>query len=419
MVNLNRKYYPLTKTKKGKSILITLDSKTKKNLSKAQNKEIDARLNTTYIPKHLHNIYIAKSPKNKVQIIGQDDNERMQYFYNKSYADKSESRKYKSLSDLGKVIYTLEKDNSRDIKLLYKQLKKDKSYILKKQDAMNLVLYFLLYHHNRIGSKQYLEQYGSTGISTLKCSHFNINGNVCHIKFKGKKNVLNNSYIQFMGNDNISRINDTLPSLDNNNNNNNHNNHNNHNNIHSRISQTNSTDIHSYMLQIVKLLKSRKSANDFIFDYEFENPISNTKGTSIISTTDFKDYYQSKYNVEITPKMFRTWFANYYLIYYINTLSNNILSEIKKAKTKTDSRNIISKYRNGVLQYVSTNLNNTPAICKKKYINNKFLEEIFNNLRYQTSKINKSISGSNNTNNNKSYPITRKKIHNYIIKNLL
>jgi DNA topoisomerase IB len=409
MVNLNYKFYPLTKKKKGKTVLLELDNKSKKLLTNAKTIELTKRLSNTYVPKHLHNIYIAKSPNNKVQIIGQDDDNRYQYFYNKEYSNKSESRKYKSLANLGNVILKLENDNFNNIKKIYNTLKQKTNYTLNKSDALELVLYFLLYHHIRIGSKQYLDKYGSTGISTLKCKHFKfINNTTCHIKFIGKKNIENNSYIQYMGNDNLNNIKNILRN----------NNANNANNITRNMNVKLSApaiDIHRYVLNIIKMLKKNKSDNDFIFDYNYKNTITDTEGTSLVSTSDFKDYYKDKYNVEITPKMFRTWFANYYVIYYINLVANMILSELKIINSKSELTKLKNIHKNKLLTYASNNLNNTVGICKKKYINNQFLDTLFNNknnFNLQINKINKSI-------NNNSYATTRTNIHKYIIKHLL
>jgi DNA topoisomerase IB len=423
MVNLNYKFYPLTKKKQGKTVLLELDNKAKRLLTHTKKIELEKRLSNTYVPKHLHNIYIAKSPNNKVQIIGQDDDNRYQYFYNKAYSNKSESRKYKSLSNLGNVILKLENDNFNNIKKLYNTLKQQSNYTLNKSDALELVLYFLLYHHIRIGSKQYLDKYGSTGISTLKCKHFKfINNTTCHIKFIGKKNIENNSYIQHMGNDNLNNIKTILLKNNTNNNtnttNNNTNNTNNTNNINNNMNVKLSApaiDIHRYVLNIIKMLKKNKSDNDFIFDYNYKNTITDTDGTSLVSTSDFKDYYKDKYNVEITPKMFRTWFANYYVIYYINIIADMLLSELKVINSKSELNKLKSIHKNKLLTYASNNLNNTVAICKKKYINNQFLDTLFNNknnFNLQINKINKSI-------NNNSYNTTRTNIHKYIIKHLL
>lgn len=409
MVNLNYKFYPLTKKKQGKTVLLELDNKAKRLLTNAKTIELTKRLSNTYVPKHLHNIHIAKSPNNKVQIIGQDDDNRYQYFYNKSYSNKSESRKYKSLANLGNVILKLENDNFNNIKKLYNTLKQQNTYTLNKSDALELVLYFLLYHHIRIGSKQYLDKYGSTGISTLKCKHFKfINNTTCHIKFIGKKNIENNSYIQHMGNDNLNNIKTILSN----------NNTNNTNNITNPINVKLSApdiDIHRYVLNIIKMLKKNKSDNDFIFDYNYKNTITDNDGTSLVSSSDFKDYYKDKYNVEITPKMFRTWFANYYVIYYLNLVANTLLSELKNINSKSELNKLKSIHKHKLLTYASNNLNNTVGICKKKYINNQFLDTLFNNknkFNLQINKINKSI-------NNNSYTTTRTNIHKYIIKHLL
>ena len=428
-INLDKKTHKIKKVNKnGKletvnNVLFTISNKTKKNLNKEKLKEINNRIATTYIPKHLNNIQIAESPHNRVQIIGQDDKGRQQYFYAKEYNNKSESRKYKALKNLSLIIQNLEKENVKKCLTIYKKLIKNKHYELTKQETIELINYFLLYHHIRIGNKQYLDKYNSTGISTLKKNHFkfynnnhsnnkHINQNVekCIIKFKGKKGVINNCIITYKGNDNMTyNVN-----LNNNSNNNNNDNGKNKVNIKQNelinLKDIHNKDIHYYLYKIFSILSSRKAKNEFMFDYTYHNPITNSHGRSIIDTNDYKNYFLDKYKIDITPKMFRTWFANYYLINYFVLNNSQILIDHKSCKKKSDKKKYQSRLKNDIIQQISNNLNNTPEICKSKYINHKFLCKVLSRLEYYCKKC--------STLKNNNHLLQRRNIHKFLIKEI-
>jgi DNA topoisomerase IB len=422
---MKKKFIPLNKKTqkvKGKDntiiekVIFGLSPKTKKAIHKDKLSEIQSRIKSTYIPKHLNNIQIAESPKNRVQIIGQDDKGRQQYFYAKEYADKSENRKYKNLKNLSLIIHKLETENTRKIISIYKKLKSNPKYKPTKQEMIELINYFLIYHHIRIGSKQYLDKYGSTGISTLKKQHFKFikdkSGNeYCIVSFKGKKGVINNCRIEYRGNDNmnynannngVGNNNDGLGNNDDVDNNDRIDN--------NTLSQQQKKDIHYFIIKVIKALNEQKTKKEFTLDYTYKNPITNSYGHSIIDTTDYKNYFLDKYRIEITPKMFRTWFANYYLVNYLVLNNQNILTDIKQCKTKGQRKAYVSKLKADIIEQISSNLNNTPAICKKKYINNKFLGDVVNRVEYYCKKC--ALLRSNN------HIKQRRNIHTFLINQI-
>ena len=123
-----------------------------------------------------------------------------------------------------------------------------------------------------------------------------------------------------------------------------------------------------------------------------------------------KNYFLDKYRIEITPKMFRTWFANYYLVNYLVLNNKNILTDIKQCKTKGEHKTYVSKLKGDIIKQISSNLNNTPAICKKKYINNKFLGDVLNRVEYYCKKC--SLLHTNN------HIKQRRNIHTFLINQI-
>lgn len=374
-----RKFIPLEKTIKNNKCKYLSKGK------KLTQKNTD-RLNKLYIPPAYHNLLLAKSPNNKIQIIGEDSCGRKQYIYNPSHVQKVEKRKYDKLQQLLPIITQIENDNQCAITNIYQSITntnvlqkvKAKSYLdtktdlcqkenntqiielnygLTKNELIQIVIFLLITTNLRIGCMKYYKLYNSYGLTTIQPEHLLLNNtkNTCQLKFIGKKGV-----------ENIGNINDT------------------------KI-----INILQHMVKRVKYLQKQFPNAKHLFQYVYYNPISNTHNLAIISSNDVMTYFENNYNTVITPKMFRTWYANYHMINYLKDLEtdidkNNNLQELKKAKGK--KLNIFLKREIPI--YVSQKLNNTPTVCKKKYMNNILFNNIVNNPNYYLRK----IKNENNTN---------------------
>ena len=133
---------------------------------------------------------------------------------------------------------------------------------------------------------------------------------------------------------------------------------------------------------------SNKNNIKYLFSYKKEDENNNVIENRLINSDMVQDYFDNKYKLKITPKMFRTWFANFYMLKYLSSLDSNIIKTIKK--------NELSKKLNIYLPiYVSYKLNNTPSICRKKYINNKLLKNIINNPKYYITKCKSCLTDEN------------------------
>jgi len=100
-------------------------------------------------------------------------------------------------------------------------------------------------------------------------------------------------------------------------------------------------------------------------------------GIALLTSEDIQDFFKSAYKTKqspdgiyVTPKMFRTWYANYHLLEYLQGLAKD--PEVKSMTAKQVGR----KIKQEVGDFVSRHLNNTPAICKKNYINNRLLQSV-------------------------------------------
>ena len=330
------------KTKKNKLTQKAKESKaiTKKKIfhlvdnKVATDKTLVNRLESIYIPPAYNNIIVAKSATNKIQAIGTDDRGRRQYVYNRKYTQKRNDRKYDFIVPLGKQIIQIERDNDKMLKDLHK-----KSYDTWSlpNDYIPIIIYMLRTYHFRIGNEKYAIENSSYGITTLKKEHikFDPSGKKIIIEFIGKKGVLN-------------KFNDDNPII---------------------------IDILKILCENAKNKDVDKdadkdadnNANGYLFKYMHNG------NKQFITPEHIHSFFQEKYNAEITPKMFRTWYGNYHMLEHMHSLFKE--GKLKKKMSKGEINKIIT----GCGEYVSSKLNNTPTVSKQSYIDNKILDLVKKN----------------------------------------
>jgi len=327
-----RKFIPIKRTRKTSKVFLHTGT------SKILRGELKARLDHLYIPPAYNNVYLAKSPSSKVQVIGEDVAGRKQYIYHVRHKAGLERRKYSDLAELGEYISQIEADNNLALAKLTSGQISDS--ILTKDQLIQIMIYMLRTYHFRIGNRVYAEKYGSHGLSTLTARHFKKAPNQVTIDFIGKKGVRNTTKeVTPMGLRIIARL-----------------------------------LAHNKGME----LSHGKKQAEFIYSYESQPPIVGDKlGVALLTSEDIQDFFKSAYRTKtspegiyVTPKMFRTWYANYHLLEYLQGLAKD--PEVKSMTAKQIGR----KIKGEVGEFVSRHLNNTPAICKKNYINNRLLSAI-------------------------------------------
>lgn len=362
---------------KGKPVITTTgytDNKTGRRL----NRQTQKRLDSFYIPPAYNNdnILIAKSANNKVQVICEDVAGRRQYIYHPKYLAGKEKRKYNKLTALAKYAYRIERDTRATIMRLANKCgnsNKSLKQSFDKDTLIQIVLYMLLTYHFRIGCREYEKEYGSTGISTLRPQHIRFstesnNGSaIAKFRFKGKKGVVNHC-----------------------------------------------TDTWEPAIKVIQCLirkhipavKSEVDGDmdDYLFSYVYTNPITDRKGISVITSQDVACYLVARYGKDaiISPKMFRTWYANYHMLDYLRNNfpsdtsikirqwiadNNSINGATAKVGATTKVEPVSEKKQEAWLKkeipkYVSQHLNNTPTVCKSDYINNKLFQDVIKRPEY-------------------------------------
>jgi len=277
------------------------------------------RLHKLYIPPAYTNVIIAKSPNYKIQAIGVDVKGRKQYIYHPNFIKSQLSKKYDDIVCLGDKIINMEKDIKNKLQNIC-----DKGTIIDTpNDLFPIIINMLLKYHFRIGNQKYENDNNSYGITTLCNKHIKFGtGNNFTIEFIGKKGVEN-------------RINDN--------------------------------DI--LMANALRILQRESADNEHLFCYQRDGK------NSIITPEQVKTYLNNTYKTHITPKMFRTWYANYHLLSYLKDINKNRPDLIGHKMTKKQINTLVKNSS----KYVSDKLNNTPTISKKSYINPLILNKVLVN----------------------------------------
>jgi len=376
-----RKFIPLERTIKNNKCKFL-------SQGKKLTKKHEERLQNLYIPPAYQNLLFAKSPNNKVQVIGEDVSGRKQYIYNSNHTQNGEKRKYLKLQPLIPIIQQIEIDTQCQINNIYQSItissinSKINSTLstlptpdrnnnscnannttqiielnsgLTKTELIQIIIYLLIKTNLRIGCMKYCKLYNSYGLTTIQPQHLNFGNkqSSCQLKFIGKKGVENTT------------------SLD----------------------DTKIITILHYMTKRVKNLQKHFPDANHLFQYIYYNPIANTHNLAIISSQDVMAFFENHYNTVITPKMFRTWYANYHMLNYLKELQNGNMDNNQSKifqELKESNGNKINKYlKKEIPIYVSQKLNNTPNVCKNKYMNNLLFNNIVENPNYYLKKINK------------------------------
>lgn len=106
--------------------------------------------------------------------------------------------------------------------------------------------------------------------------------------------------------------------------------------------------------EMLKLSKD-KAKDDFIFSYQDANEIK------IITAIDVNNWLK-EYNPDFTTKFFRTFSVNDMLIDFLKQTDPTKLTQNQRKKKIVE-----------LIKDISCSINNTPAICKKSYINNELI----------------------------------------------
>lgn len=272
---------------------------------KIKDKKTLEYLNNLKIPPMYHDVSIFYIKNPKILFQGYDNAGRLQQIYSPAHCKAACKKKFQSLINFGKVLPKIYADCNK--------------YMLAPKPTKNKIIAIIIkiisLCYFRIGNAKYVKLYNHYGVSTIKKEHVHVMPNKIHIKFIGKKGVLNECILQ-----------------------------------------------DNKIINAIKSLLNGKSKNDFIFSY-VEN-----KQENLITAVEINNWLR-QYDEDLTTKMFRNYDANILLLEHLRKehssqdLSPDQLPLPKRKKVISNAMKIVSSY-----------INNTPAICKKAYINPELIE---------------------------------------------
>ena len=137
------------------------------------------RIHSLVLPPAWKSVWISIKANGYLQATGFDVAGRKQYRYHSKWIKRRSAHKYYRLLDFGKALPQARKRIKKDLQ----------RRSLDEQKVLAICVDLLQKTLLRVGAKDYLQKYGSIGLSTLKDKHVKIRGNSLNLSFIGKKGV--------------------------------------------------------------------------------------------------------------------------------------------------------------------------------------------------------------------------------------
>ncbi|MBP4142675.1 DNA topoisomerase IB [Flavobacterium sp. P4023] len=139
-----------------------------------------SRFRRLIIPPMWSDVYICKWDDGHIQAIGRDAKGRKQYIYHTTFEKAKQEEKFAKMKSFGKALTKFRKKVLEDIAI--KEWTKDK--------ILALIILLLDETGIRIGNKQYANQNGTFGLTTLRRKHITFDKNHVVFEYKGKSNQM-------------------------------------------------------------------------------------------------------------------------------------------------------------------------------------------------------------------------------------
>ncbi len=138
------------------------------------------RIKELVIPPAWRHVRISPADNGKLQAVGIDDADRLQYIYHPRFAAKKQRQKFAKLEAFGKALPKLREQVKKDLR---------KSG-LPKEKVLALMLKLINSLYFRIGTDQSAQRYRTYGITTLKNKHLKFgSGGELIFEFTGKSHI--------------------------------------------------------------------------------------------------------------------------------------------------------------------------------------------------------------------------------------
>ena len=134
------------------------------------------RIKTLAIPPAWTDVWICADPNGHIQATGRDARGRKQYRYHPAFRRRRERRKFDQLVPFGESLGNLRTALDRDLR--HSQLGRER--------VLAAVVSLLELTYVRVGNEAYARENRSYGLTTLKCSHVDVEGSRLKMHFRGK-----------------------------------------------------------------------------------------------------------------------------------------------------------------------------------------------------------------------------------------
>lgn len=142
-------------------------------------REVRERIDALRIPPAWKDVHIASTPRAAIQVWGMDARGRKQYRYHTRAVEKGQLRKHYRVRQMARDLPSIRRRVSRDVR--------KRGYSSAKVCAGILRLIGDAFF--RVGSDRYVKENNSFGITTLRKSHVEIDGDSVHFRYRGKRGV--------------------------------------------------------------------------------------------------------------------------------------------------------------------------------------------------------------------------------------
>jgi len=138
------------------------------------------RIKALVIPPAWTNVRISPSARSRLQAIGIDTSERVQYLYHAQYAARQQRRKFEKIERFGEYLPALRRRTNEDI------ARDDFS----RERVLAVIIRLINELYFRVGSEESVRRYRTYGVTTLRNRHLEIKPNGQLIfSFKGKHHI--------------------------------------------------------------------------------------------------------------------------------------------------------------------------------------------------------------------------------------
>ncbi|UFH45769.1 DNA topoisomerase IB [Flavobacterium galactosidilyticum] len=148
--------------------------------NKIKDKLLLSRFRRLIIPPMWTDVYICKWDDGHIQAIGRDAKGRKQYIYHSEFEKSKQEEKFAKMKAFGKSLKKFR------IKVLEDIAEKEWN----KNKVLALIILLLDETGIRIGNKQYVNQNGTFGLTTLRRKHITFEKNQVVFEYKGKSNQM-------------------------------------------------------------------------------------------------------------------------------------------------------------------------------------------------------------------------------------